>query len=157
MGLKQHEALLIFGVVIGVVSGIAFLLLEDTIPSFLPFPITGGIIGITLFLIGVYEQQQEQKKNIASTPRPPKIAKRCDVCNNILKYVSQRKEWWCDHCKQYSPEKKMKSDIELAKNYEVALRYDDAIKIYEKYGKWENAGRCRRLQKGEPPQKVVEY
>ena len=155
--MKQHEIFMTLGIVIGCLSGAGFFLLLDISPFLLIFPVMGGITGITFFIIGLYEEHNENIKNKALTPRPPKIAKRCDVCNNILKYVSQRKEWWCVRCKEYSPEKKMKNDLGLAKNYEVALRYDDAIQIYEKYGKWEDAGRCRRMQKGEPEQTVIEY
>ena len=52
---------------------------------------------------------------------------------------------------------KKEQDLQMAKNYEVALRYDDAILIYEKYGRWEDAGRVRRLQQGKPVEAVIEY
>jgi len=42
--------------------------------------------------------------------------------------------------------KQRKKDLHQAKNYEISLRYNDAINIYEKYEMWEEAGRCRRLQ-----------
>jgi hypothetical protein len=38
------------------------------------------------------------------------------------------------------------NDLKRAKNYEVALKYDAAIAIYDKYKMWEDAGRCRRLK-----------
>ena len=52
---------------------------------------------------------------------------------------------------------KEEQDLQMAKNYEVALRYDDAIRIYEKYGQWQDAGRVRRLQQGKPVETVMEY
>jgi len=52
---------------------------------------------------------------------------------------------------------KKELDLQMAQNYEVALRYDDAILIYEKYGQWEDAGRVRRLQQGKPVETVIEY
>ena len=48
-------------------------------------------------------------------------------------------------------------DLIQARNYEIALRYDDAIVIYEKYGHWEDAGRCRKLQQGKPVEITTEY
>jgi len=39
-----------------------------------------------------------------------------------------------------------RQDLLQAKNYEIALKYDEAIKIYDKYEMWEDAGLCRRLQ-----------
>jgi len=36
-------------------------------------------------------------------------------------------------------------NLRLAKNYEKALKYLDAIGIYEKYELWDEAGRCRRI------------
>ena len=41
---------------------------------------------------------------------------------------------------------RMRMDLHQASNYETALRYGDAIMIYERYGMWEEAGKCRRLQ-----------
>jgi len=45
----------------------------------------------------------------------------------------------------------------IAKNYEIALKNEDAIKIYEKYEMWEDAGRCRReLQQQKSPQTRID-
>lgn len=43
---------------------------------------------------------------------------------------------------------KMK-ECRRARDFEIALNFDNAIEIYEKYEMWKEAGRCRRLQQKE--------
>ena len=59
--------------------------------------------------------------------------------------------------KRERKEEKKRQELKRAKNYELALRYGDAIKIYEKYSRWKDEGRCRRLmQQQKSPQTKVE-
>ena len=58
---------------------------------------------------------------------------------------------------QRKQEELKRQDLTQAKNYEIALRYENAIEIYDKYEMWEDAGRCRRLQQQQKsPQTKVE-
>jgi hypothetical protein len=63
----------------------------------------------------------------------------------------------CSKCGSNLEDLKREHDLRIAKNYEVALKYDDAIAIYDKYEMWEDAGRCRRLkQRMTSPQTKVD-
>ena len=74
---------------------------------------------------------------------------------NIEKQKVEEKRRLADQQRLFQEQKAR--DLIQAQNYEIALRYDDAIVIFEKYDHWEDAGRCRKLQQGKPVEIPTEY
>jgi membrane protease subunit (stomatin/prohibitin family) len=66
----------------------------------------------------------------------------CGKCGNKTKPGAKV----CGNCGVNLEELAKEKNLKKAKNYEIALKYDDAIAIYDKYQMWEDAGRCRRLK-----------
>lgn len=121
--------------------------------------ICGGIIIIPVVIVFIFMsiRRKTQKRKIEREQRvkEKQLEKELQM-QQLIRNQQVEEERKRKQMEQLQKEK-MIQELVMAKNFETALRYDDAIQIYERCGRWEDAGRCRRLQKGEPPQSVIEY
>jgi len=110
----------------------------------------------------IREREEEKKRQELEIAKNYMIALRYDEAIRIFEKYEMRKDVM--RCQRLARQKtierkkeKKRQELKKANNYELALRFGDAIEIYEKYEMWEEAGRCRRLQRKEKtPQTKVE-
>ena len=109
------------------------------------------------------QQREDEAEDLRRREREVALAKqqqelkRRKLEREVLQAKQQREEEQRQREKEEKRRKDKEHKLTMANNYEVALRYNDAIEIYEKYDRWEDAGRCRRLQQGKPIETPMEY
>lgn len=121
----------ILGVIILIISGIAFASAQSTINEYetgwghlaralsdeareeydnaqalRAFSIIGGIIGIGLLLAGITSKSSKDKKPYSyphqqSAPPMATEVHTCNYCKNYLRFIQQYQKWYCDTCRRY--------------------------------------------------------
>lgn len=69
--------------------------------------------------------------------------------NEAVSFTTQAKQRLQEIKVQYEATREYNDKIRQAQGYEKALRYEDAIKLYEQLELWDDAGRVRKIMKGE--------
>ena len=69
-----------------------------------------GIIGSIFFIIGIaLPSKKESDKEVAKSGRAKATLHRetvpsnyyCQFCGKVIRYIPNKKEWYCDYCKRY--------------------------------------------------------
>ena len=69
-----------------------------------------GIVGSILFIIGIaLPSKNESNKEVTKSGRAKATLHRetapsnyyCQFCGKVIRYIPNKKEWYCDYCKRY--------------------------------------------------------